>query len=103
MPQVLELSQLVDQNRMAQVKIWGRRIESGLYPERAPLPELLNQPFLGDQLIHAAFDNGQRLINRCHVPHTLNSDHLGRTTVTEIYKRNLCVTSTPVKVYLLSF
>ena len=54
--QVLELAQLVDQYRVAQVQIRRGGVESGLYPQGPASGEALGELLLDEDLLGAAFD-----------------------------------------------
>ncbi len=66
MPQILELAQLVDQDRVTQVQIGRRWIETGLDPQRLSALELFDQLGLDQQLFSTALDQRQLLFNRLH-------------------------------------
>ena len=56
---VLELPQLVDQHRVPQVKVGGRRIEARLHTQGHPAPQLRDKPLLGEDFLGAAPDGVQ--------------------------------------------
>src|SRR5690606_7094585 len=55
--QVLQLLQLVEEHRVAEMQVGRRGIEAGLDPQRAPGAQLLAQLGLDQQLVRAAPDD----------------------------------------------
>ena len=55
--EVLELPHLVQQNRVAEMQVRGRRVEPRLYAQRLPAGELAHQILFHDQLVGAAPDH----------------------------------------------
>ncbi len=68
MPQLLELAHLVDEHRVADVQIRGRRVESGLDDQRPALLELRLEPVLGQHFIRAAGQFRDLFLDTAHVP-----------------------------------
>jgi hypothetical protein len=73
MAQFLEMPQLVDQHRVAEVQVRSRRIEPRLHTQRTPGLETLDQFRLDKQFIRATLDKLQA---------TLNIEHLAPQVIT---------------------
>ncbi|MNZ52753.1 hypothetical protein D3C78_706120 [compost metagenome] len=56
MPQILELTQLINKHRMTQVQIRCSRIEASLNTQRLAALELLDQLGLDQQFFRTTFD-----------------------------------------------
>ena len=65
-PEVLKMTQFVNQDGMAKMQIRGSRIEPRLDPQRAPCFELLNQFCLNQEFINTSFDYCQTFIYCVH-------------------------------------
>ena len=67
MPQILELTHLVQHHRVAQVQVRRRGIQTQLDAQRPVLlqaaPELGSQLRLDEQLVDSTLDDGQRLLD----------------------------------------
>ena len=61
--EVLELPQLVDQHRVAEMQVGRGRIEAGLDPQRTPFLEARFQFFALEQFFAAAGDQGEGLLD----------------------------------------
>jgi hypothetical protein len=59
--EILQLLELVELNRVAQMKIGTGRIEAFLDPQRLAALELRGELGLDDQLVGAAFEDGELL------------------------------------------
>jgi hypothetical protein len=59
--EILELAQLVDEDRVAQVQIWGRGVEAGLHPQRPARGQALLQLAIQQDLLGSASDLVQGL------------------------------------------
>jgi hypothetical protein len=66
--EVLELAELVDQDRVAEVEVGRGRVESRLHPQGAPPRQLGPQGVLQQNLVRPAPDDFQRLVDRGHRP-----------------------------------
>ncbi len=66
--EVLELPQLVDDHRVAEVQVGGGRIEAELHPEGASGLQLPDEVLLDQQFLTAAFDRGQLMVDVHRIP-----------------------------------
>src|SRR5690606_15179635 len=66
MPQLLELTQLVDQHSVAEMEIGSSRIKAGFHPQRGAALELRPQLGLHQDFVRPALDQRQLLVNRPH-------------------------------------
>ena len=63
MTEILQLAQLVDEHCVAQVQVWGSRIETGFDPLQAAAFELLDEFTFDEQLRRAALDHLELLFD----------------------------------------
>lgn len=66
MPQILELTQLINKDGMTEVQVWCRRIETSLDPQRLTTLELFDQLSLNQNLFRTTLDQRQLLFDRLH-------------------------------------
>jgi len=66
MPQILELAQLAQGHRMAQMDIGGCRIDAELHVQRHAALELLQERRFGHDLRRTGFDNVQLFLRSKH-------------------------------------
>ena len=74
--EVLELPQLVDDHRVAEVQVGGGRVEAELHPEGAAGLQLPDEVLLEQQFLTAAPDRGQLTVDVHRVPVTFCLDQL---------------------------
>ena len=63
MAEILQLAQLVELHRVAEVQVGPRRVEALLDGERLAARELCPQLGLDEQLVGAAFENGDLVVD----------------------------------------
>ena len=63
MPQILEVTQLVNQHRVAQMQIRCRRVKARLHAQRLPLLQLFDQLGFNQQFVRPTLDQCQRVLN----------------------------------------
>ena len=66
MPQILELAQLAQGHRVAQMDIGGRRVDAELHVQRHAALELLQERRFGHDLRRTGFDNVQLFLRSKH-------------------------------------
>ena len=79
-PEILELTQLVNQHRVTEVQVRCRRIESGLDPQGAAFLQTFDEVLFGQDFIRAATDHGELLFKFHDTPWSRSDrGQLGRT------------------------
>jgi len=65
--QLLELAQLVDEDRMTKMEIWSGRVESGLHSKRSPPCKLLTEVIFEKDLFGTPGNRRVRVVYRTHL------------------------------------
>src|SRR5690606_25086440 len=73
MTQLLELAQLVDQDGVTKMQVWGSRIEARLDAQRLAGLQALQQLLFQEDFLTAALDQRERLFGRRHLHRLLNN------------------------------